>query len=194
MDAPDGKLPTKAGPVEWFERISRLGDDFRTIGKASIVPAILVALLFPAIVDQVSHPEQLIYQAGVRTFPLTVTVAVIWITTNIWNTSERLNGYWMIAIWCLSIYISISLATQFGCHECGKVEDITDQTNSWLPKSVSFWLTYMLAFLITAVVYFFMLYGWASFVASLICGSYLGLAGIYVLRPGGPLDRSGKPE
>jgi len=88
MDPSDGKLPTRTGPVEWFERISRLGDDFTKIGKASIVPAVLLALLFPALVDHLSHPEQMVYQAGVRTFPLTVTVAVVWISTNIWNTSK----------------------------------------------------------------------------------------------------------
>jgi hypothetical protein len=193
MDPSDGKLPTRTGPVEWFERISRLGDDFTKIGKASIVPAVLLALLFPALVDHLSHPEQMVYQAGVRTFPLTVTVAVVWISTNIWNTSKRLNGYWLMAIWFVSIYVSIGLAAHFGCDDCGKLRDITEQTNSWVPKSL-IWGGYLVAFLITAVIYFFELYGWASFVASLICGSYLGLAGIYVLRPGGPLDRNGKLE
>ena len=194
MDPSDGKLPTKNGPVEWFERISRLGDDFRKIGAASIVPAVLLAIVFPTLVDKVSHPGQFVYQAGVRTFPLTVTIAVIWISTNIWNTSKRLNGYWLIAIWVVSIYVSIGLAAHFGCYDCGRLEDITDQTYSWLPKSLNLGVGYFLAFLITAVIYFFKLYGLASFVASLVCGSYLGLAVIYVLRKNGPLDRNGKLE
>lgn len=193
MDPSDGKLKTRTGPVEWFERISRLADDFTKIGKAAIVPAVLLVLLFPALVDQVSHPGQLVYQAGVRTFPLTVTIAVIWITTNIWNTSKRLNGYWLIAIWFFSMYVSIGLAAHFGCDACGKFEDIADQTNSWLPKSLNFGGGYFLGFLITALIYFFKLYGGASFVASLICGSFLGLAGIYVLRRDGPLDRNAAP-
>jgi hypothetical protein len=194
MDPSDGKAPTRTGPVEWFERISRLGDDFRKIGKASIVPAVPLAILSPAVVDHLSNPEQYFYLACIRTFPLTVTVAVIIITGNIWNTSKRLNGYWLMAIWFVSIYVSINLAAHFGCNACGKFEDITAQTDSWLPKVFSVWGGYLLAFLITAVIYFFKLFGWGSFLSSLICGSYLGLAGIYVLRPGGPLDWNGKLE
>lgn len=194
MDPQESKPPTKSGPVEWFERISLLGDDIRKIGKTSIVPALVVSMLFPALVDQLSHPELLVYQIAARTFPLTTTIAVIWISTNIWNVSKRMNGFWLIVIWCVSLYLSIDLALRYGCDHCGKLEDIHDLTYSWLPKPANQAGVYHVAFLISAAIYFFNIYGWQSFLASLVCGSFLGLAGIYLLRPGGPLDRTGKTE
>ncbi|MBI5320510.1 hypothetical protein [Bradyrhizobium sp.] len=194
MDPQDARPPKGTGPVAWFERISLLGDDFRKIGKASIVPAVLLAALFPALVDQLTHPGQFVYLAAVRTFPLTATIAVIWISAHVWNTSTRLNWYALLAIWCVSLYISISLALHFGCSDCGKLSDIQEETYAWLPQFARQAGISAVAFLVTAGIYFFRIYGWASFLASLICGSYLGLAGIYVLRPGGPLDRGDNSE
>lgn len=194
MDPHDARPPKRTGPVEWFERISLLAGDFGKIGSAALVPAVVIAALVPALVDHLSHPGRLLYAAGGRTFPLTATIAVIWISTSVWNTSKRLNWFWLIAIWCISIFVSIRLAVHFGCDNCGSFIDIQQETQAWLPEFARQPGLSPVALLISAGVYFFGIFGVKLFLASLVCGSFLGLAGIYLLRPGGPLDRSKNGE
>jgi hypothetical protein len=191
------ELP-QSGPVEWFERIALLGKDFRKIVGAAFVPGVLVVLVFlflPAAADHLANPEQAFYQACIRTFPLTLTIAIIWVTLRFWlQSGDAFTLYWLISIWAVSILFSINLASHFGCADCGTYEDIQAMEIAWVPGFIRNHGGDSLGLLLTAPVYFFKLFGPAGFVAALICGSFIGLAGIFLLRPGGPLSARLKKE
>jgi len=196
MTPPDNEPgPAKSGPLLWFETVSRVGDDFRKIGAAAIVPAVIVALILPATVDLLAHPEQLVYQAAIRTFPLTLTVAVIWISL---NSRIASNVFYLLLLWSFSIVLAAGIADYYGCDKCGDlhlIDAARERAQAWVPKwiSDSAGILNAIPFLVSCIVEFVRLYGVLTFLAALVCGSYLGLSGIYLLRPGGPFDRRHGP-
>ncbi len=186
------QVSPQPAPVELMERLALVGKDFETISKAAIVPGLLIlmiSLFIPAAVEQAANPEQAFYQACIRTFPLTMTIAVIVITLKAWLTSngDGMSLFWLMSVWALSLLVSFTLASHLGCAECGNYEGIRDMEYSWLPGFLGRNGLDAAGMVLTAPVYFFKLFGPASFVAALICGSFLGGAGLYLLRRGGPL-------
>ena len=188
------QVSPQPAPVELMERLALVGKDFGTISKAAIVPGVivlLISLFIPAAVEQAADPQQAFYQACIRTFPLTVTIAIIVITLKVWLESkgDSFSLFWLVSIWAFSLLISFNLASHFGCTECGNYEGIRDMEYSWLPGFLGRNGLDAAGMVLTAPVYFFKLFGPASFVAALICGSFLAGAGLYLLRRGGPLVR-----
>src|SRR5438445_1973436 len=94
LTQPDDKAPPPAssGPVAWFERLLLLGADLEKINKAIVVPTFILlapSMFVPALAKQAIDPGLSFQAAVAATFPLTMAIAVIWISTYFWDRSRR---------------------------------------------------------------------------------------------------------
>ena len=153
-----------------------LGADIEKVKKAIIVPTVVliaVSLFVPALARQLIDHDLSFREAVAATFPLTMAITVIWISTWFWDRSPRFHWFALLMIWAGALLVAVYMA------------DVKGQIPN--PPADAMWGVSLMTFIALAFKVLIVKYGWAS-LWSLVCGSFLGLAGIWLLRPGGALD------
>jgi hypothetical protein len=174
----------------WVEKGLRYRDDLGIIARLAAIPAGLVLLLIPgALETALGHPfdaEEIMRSAVLHTLPLTLAVAMLFVSAIYASKAETLWPF-LISI-PIIIFISGALADHFGCLGCNgeitaqNAKDLAyDWTPSWIRSNAG--PLNAIPLLLAFIAEYVRRYDPGTFLASLVCGAFLGLSVLWLLRP-----------
>jgi hypothetical protein len=157
----------------------RKGED---AAKSFGIVVLILTLSGPLTVDKLIHPELALFDAALRTLPLTLTVCAVVIAVSK-NWFEHPYAYVIFTIFALMV--SALIASFAACEQCGgmgQLELANKDAQKWVPKWILDNGLGGIPFIIAALYEYLMLYGIRTFIASLICGWFLAATLIRVAR------------
>lgn len=170
---------------KFLDWASKVRSESQKIGGAAILVGIVVIFLTgPITVDALTRPDLHLYQIALRTMPLTLAVASIIIAlTQKWFA----HPFSYILFAAVAVVLSAGIADYIGCVGCvgtGLIRSAYDDVSSWSPEWVSkyVWPLNILIFIVAAVVEYVKLYHPATFIASLICGTFLAASLMHLAK------------
>ena len=167
------------------ERGLRVANDFGKIGKLAILPAIAILILVPGIVQQAFDPGKILHDTIVRTLPLTVTVGLIFVML----CPGFVESFVVFIVFSgFAFVVGAAIADYYGCTDCGGlalIKSASQLADDWTPKWFSEHGAFLnlIPFMIFCVIAYVQLYHFATFLASIICGVFLGFSLIFLFRP-----------
>jgi hypothetical protein len=185
----DSIEPTTSRITSWVERGLRFTDDLGVIGKLATIPALLIIVLIPTnisrAIDNQLDPGAIVEETAFHTIPLTLAIGL---TFALVCKGVFKNVLQIIAFFSFALLIGASAADYFGCPDCGGTALIysAQQTvQTWMPE----WFTHnagvlnFIPFILAAIIEYFKKYALGKFLASIVCGLFVGFALIWLFRP-----------
>ena len=174
----------------WVEKGLRFRDDLGVIARLAAIPAGLVLLLIPgALETALGHPfdaEEIMRSAVLHTLPLTLAVAMLFVSA-VYTSKAETPWPFLISI-PIILYISGVLADHFGCLGCEgektvqNAKDVAYEcTPTWFRNNAG--PLNAIPLLLAFIVEYVRRYDPGTFLASLVCGIFLGFSFLWLLRP-----------
>jgi hypothetical protein len=187
MDEKADKVQPQTSWLEtWVERGLRFVDDLGTIGKLAVIPAIAILILVPGAIQQRFDPVELVRSTVFLTMPLTLAVGLIFVAS---FTGFIKTGYGFVAMSGVALTICANVAIYYGCADCsGLIDAAHEAAYDWTPKFIrgeilGGGIVTNVIFIVVCLFKYIQLYHLGGFLASIVCGVFLGLSLMWLFRP-----------
>jgi len=190
VDEKDDKVePETSWMNSWVERGLRFTDDLGVIGKLATIPALVIIVLVPGsinkVIDNPLDAGTLVKETSFHTIPLTLAIGLTFalICNRVFS-----NLLQVVVFFSFAILIGAGAADYFGCSDCGGTT-LINSAQQTVQNLMPEWFTHnagplnAIPFILVVIIEYFNKYALGKFLASIVCGLFMGFALMWLFRP-----------